>query len=268
MAATAKRRAQATLRPITSLKSAAVLTVCLLAGLLSAVSAQATRPRLSWTLPATVNASSPTSFSWTAVNLSAGSQLAVQRQEGTTRAWRTVVRLTGTSGSASLPGLPMGTYRLRLTVLNSRHIALGQVQRGLKVFGQVPLSSLFPQNNKGVYTTPTGTFAYLYNFPRGATPAITDARNNCRSIHLEFVPGVNYVYPEDLTESGSLTVVQETQDPVSVTRPYNTLGTLDVTLIPGQSWSINLSPNGKNELGYYFNGSASCYSAAPAEPPL
>ncbi|MGH2831429.1 MAG: hypothetical protein ACRDK2_01530 [Solirubrobacteraceae bacterium] len=226
----------------------------------------ASRPYLSWAFPSNATADEPMAFSWSASRLRPGSRLVVQRQEGTASAWHTIVGLKGSGGSASLPGLPMGRYRLRLASLGNHHAVFGQREQLVTVFGAVPLSTLFPHNNSGIYTTPTNTFPYLYNFPRSATAAITASHNNCRSMHLEFVPGVNYVYPEDRTESGTLTVVQETQDPASVTTPYNTLATLNVTLVPGRSWSINLSPNGKDELGYYFNGSADCYSTEPAAP--
>jgi hypothetical protein len=160
MAVTAEAQAGTTLRATTSLKPAAVLAICCLAGLLSATPAEAARSRLSWTLPTTATANSPTAFSWTATNLQPGSQLVVQRQEGSARVWRTMVQLPNRpSGSVQLPGLLLGSYRLRIVDFGSHARALAQQQRQLSVFGQVPFSTLFGGGGSGdVYATPTSTF--------------------------------------------------------------------------------------------------------------
>jgi hypothetical protein len=207
------------------------------------------------------------SFSWSAKHLKPGSHLVIQRQEGTARSWHSVVRLPSqSSGSAQLPGLPLGSYRLRIADLASHGRALAQQQHGLNVFGQVPFSALFSgygESGAGVYTAPNNTFPYVIsgddNFSDG-TAALAVVHNNCRSAHIEFMTS-------PLTGAmGVVTLAQETLDPASASAPTNTVGSLDAPLVPGHSWSVNLSQTGGTGyyLHFYLNGSASCDSAVPA----
>jgi hypothetical protein len=241
-----------------------VLTACVCLLLLGSTASATPAPHVSWMLPSSATADSPVSFTWTASHLAPHSQLVVQRQEGTARSWRTVARLTGASGSASLPGLPMGSYRLRLAVLGSRHLVRGYQQRLLEAFGEVPFSSLFPGHGHPVYAAATSSFPYV-SFAYGVNNTdgvLTDSQNNCRSVHLEFVPGtVGSFSSEMVGQLGTMTLVQESQDPASVTVPFNTVGTLDANVVVGQSWSVNFSQTGEYLFTFYVNGSASCDSA-------
>jgi hypothetical protein len=246
------------------LLAATTLALLALGGANSAAMA-APRSHVSWRLPAST-AGSPTPFSWSSAHLLPGSVVVVQRPVGTARVWRTVVRLSGVSGTASLPALALGSYRLRLAVIAGRQV-LAHQQRVLHVFGPVPLGTLFPSFNHslhGVYSTPTSAFPFIDR--TGETSGVLSANHNpCRSVHLEFVPGneasglVNYFEGEQAT----MTLVQETRDPVSVTTPFNVVAGLTATVIPGQSWSVNFSQTGNQGLFEYFiNGSAVCDSAA------
>lgn len=237
-------------------------------------------PRVSWTLPSTANAGSAVAFSWTAKHLRPGNRLVIQRQEGTARSWQTVVRLpNGISGSAQLPGLPLGTYRLRMADLGSRARALAQQQRGLNVFGQVPLIELFTGLNEPLTERPvataTHTFQYLLHYyapVRGSVLTEPAANNNCRSIHFDFVPvaptasdaRTPAAHKSQATEQGVLTLVQQSADPVSASAPYEAFGSLDASLTPGQSWALNLSvTGGENVLFIDLNGYAICDRVGP-----
>lgn len=235
---------------------------------LSASAVASRGPSLSWTLPQTASENSGLPFSWTARHPGRRHRLVVQRQEGTTRSWQTVMQLRTRSGSAELPGLPLGTYRLRLADL-SGHRVLVQETRGVGVFGEVPFSTLVVLDRKiGVYTTSTGTFPYVAEIYNYQTPAFTDGHNHCQSVHITFVPA-NGAEPG----IGTVTVVQESRDPVSASAPLlNTFGppvaqlvpgSLEAQLVPGQSWSVNTSGTHDAEPEFFINGSAVCDSTAP-----
>jgi hypothetical protein len=269
-----------------SVETAAVL--CVACMVLGGWAAQAARAHVSWRLASTTNAGAPTRFTWKAKGVGR-SKLVVQKQEGTARAWRTIVRLAGgNSGSAELPPLALGSYALRIAAIGSRASVLASQSRVLHVFGQVNLEMLFAgypgfyDGRNGTYATPTRTFSYVIGFPEyGSFPStgeppmsvdsISKANNHCRSIHLEFVPGSASSKPPPPGYIGVMTIVQETLDPVSVSVPANSIGSLDATLVPGHSWTIKVSHTGTTESGdppyyssgaFYVNGYGFCDSAS------
>lgn len=235
--------------------------------LVSAVLANPTR-RIAWTLPGSANAGSPVAFSWTAGHLRPGDRLVVQRQEGLAHAWLTMLRLpTEPTGSAQLPGLPLGSYHLRIAVVG-RGVVQAQQPRSLNVFGKVPLSTLFGSSHRGVYATPTTAFPYvleandLLDGARG-TGVITVAHNPCQAIFLEFVPGTSQAFPlpaEDyIGDVGTLAIVQESLDPASASAAFDAVNSVNDRLVPGQSWSVNVSqPANEESLYFYMNGYGSC----------
>jgi hypothetical protein len=245
-----------------SLKTSIGLVAVFLSIGLTASAAEARRPSATWTLPSSADAGSAVPYTWTAQRLKTGTVLVVQRQEGTAHSWHTVIQLGNrSSGSGQLPGMPLGRYRLRVAALGSRGRALAQQVHGLNVYGQVPFSSLFGprEGGSGVYTTPTHTFPYVIsgddNFSDGVA-VIADPHNNCRSVHIEFMAS------SVADAQGVVTVVQETLDPASASAPINSVGSLDAPVVPGHSWSVNLSQTGGAGyyLHFYLAGSASCDS--------
>jgi hypothetical protein len=97
-------------------------------------------------------------------------------------------------------------------------------------------------------------------------PAVTLTDNACRSAHFEFVPALpGELEGPDAANTGSITIVQQTLDPMSATAAFNTLGTLEASLVSGQSWSMNSKRTGGGSEGIYIyvNGYALCYSEAP-----
>jgi hypothetical protein len=225
------------------------------------------KPTVSLTAPSSIDAGAPLSVSWSAARVPAGSRLVIQRQQGTARVWRTVAHVAGPGGTQPLPSvkLAIGTYRFRIADLGSHNKVLAQRQRTVHAFGDVPFSTLFTDfhDSPGVYTTPSRTFSYV-DIAGDDETAFTVAHNHCRSVHFDFVPGVNGDAQSSVT--GSLTVVQETLDPASASVPAETIGALDAALVPGKSWSLLTAHTGGGSglygVQFYLNGSANCDSTA------
>jgi hypothetical protein len=191
--------------------------------------------------------------------LGSGHKLVIQQPVGTAHTWRSIMKLPSSSGSAELPGLPLGVYRLRIADLVGRRV-LAQQALNIRVFGEVPFSTLLRgvSPGAGVYATSTTSFPYvtLYEPSRSA---FSVRRNPCVAVHVAFVPG-GFGYPNGSNISGTVTVVQESRDAVSASASYNSIGSLDAELVPGQSWSVNVSWQGEHEPLIYINGYAVCDS--------
>ncbi len=207
----------------------------------------------------------PTTVQYGSRGVRPGQRVALQRRVGTGRVWRTVASLAhNRAGMVSIPALPLGSYSLRIAVLRGSRVTSQHGAR-LLVFGTVPLSRLVNQGEVGVYTLPDSTFRYVIkNYGAsdgGPGTLLTSKKSPCRSVHFEFVPGTESGSENLHGETGSAAVVQESLDPVKTTVAGQTVGTVDATVIPGQSWSLNVESNGGNRLlTWYVNGSASCYS--------
>jgi hypothetical protein len=198
----------------------------------------------------------PTQLQYTASGVRPAQQLVIQRQEGSGKFWRTIVRLPHrASGSATLPSLPLGEYGVRIAVLGRQGVILRQRASRLLVFGEVSLGDLLDTQGGGVDTLPTSTFRYEISHWAGGV-AITEEKNYCRSVHIELVPEQTKEGPEEV---GTMTVVQESLDPVKVTVPGQTLGNLEAPLVPGQSWSLTLEEKGNWIIDFRMSGDASCY---------
>lgn len=239
-----------------------VLALCLVASsiLTSAAGARPPKASVSLALPSSVSENAAVPFSWTGKHLGPKHRLVIQRPVGTARVWKTMLRLSGNNGAAELPGFPLGVYRLRIADLVGRRVLAKQVV-SLAVFGPVPFSSLFGYSTH-VYSTPTSSFPYVTTAGHTEQPAFKVEENPCLSVHVEFVPG-----QRNGPGTGTLTLVQETRDPVVATAAYDTVGSLDAQLTPGQSWAVNTSYNTSTpadwEPNFYINGFAICSSTQP-----
>lgn len=242
------------------------LIVGLLLGASSATTALAqARPHLSWSLP-NATAGTPTSVSWSASRVPAGAQLVIQRPVGTAKVWRDVARLSGSSGTASLPAESLGSYPFRLAALGSHHRVLAQSQRSLHVFGKVPFAVLFGQTTD-TFATPSASFAYAFNKDGAQNGIISVTKNPCESVTVEFALGSAYADTSEFSgEQGTVSIVQQTRDPVSASAGIEGLNSISTTLVPGQSWSVNDSESSSeghsSEFEFFLNGSAVCDSAA------
>jgi hypothetical protein len=186
------------------------------------------------------------------------------------------MRLPSNSGSAELPGMPLGKYRLRLADL-SGHRVLAQQVAGIGVFGQVPLSTLFrggylPNGDleSGVYATPSSSFPYIGGAVVGdrsrPNTVFSVSHNRCSAVHIGFVlgetPGEGYSYPESIY--GVVTLVQQSRNPVTSEVPLNGIGSVDAELVAGQTWSMLVAENNRDGIPagptVYFNGYAVCDS--------
>jgi hypothetical protein len=219
------------------------------------------RASLSWTLPRTASAGQAIGFTWHGSHLGKGRKLVIQKPMGTAHTWRTILRLPTNSGSAQLPSLPLGKYRLRIADLAGRYL-LAQQAAGVAVFGEVPFSMLFNSPERA-YATPKYSFPYIASWEDwGNSTAFTVEHNHCNSVHIGFV-GAGWV-DQEAGNSGvfTLTVVQESHEPTSASSPWETIGSLDAELVPGQTWAVKIAASAV-EPELYINGYAVCDSIVP-----
>lgn len=240
---------------------AAAALVCLVGLSLPAGAIGKAKPKVSWTLPRTASEGAVIPFSWSGSSLSAEHRLVIQRPVGTARTWRTIQRLGGNRGRAKLSGLPLGKYRLRIAAIAGGRVLAQQV-RSLAVFGPVPFSTLFNDHQDKSHVTPQFTFPYVLWYYGDETPLFNVDRNNCLSVHIDFV-ALEYKNPS-APGTAILTLVQESREAISASAAYSTLGALDAPLTPGQSWAVNAShvSSGPSPKGY-INGFAVCNSREP-----
>jgi hypothetical protein len=223
----------------------------------------ALRARVSLTLPQAVSENAPIPFSWAGSHLGRGHKLVVQRPVGTAHTWQTILRLPSNSGSGELPGMALGSYRLRIADVIGRRV-LAQQAVTINVYGTVPFTTLLRSGTRS-YATPTSSFPYVamweaYDYNN---PGVAVTNNHCLSVHVAFVPGKEGENAKLAEGVGTLTLVQESRDPVSASVAYNGIGSIDAELTPGQSWAINASyaDNGHHlPPEMYLNGYAVCDS--------
>jgi hypothetical protein len=251
--------------------------LCPLAAHASQPRRESPKPHIAWTLPASANANTPIGFSWTANKLPAGSHLAIQEPVGTAKVWRSIARLQNVKGSSTIPGLSLGQdYRYRLALLNHQGQLLAEIPRSIDIYGQVSLAKLAgntADNTSGIYASPTSSFPFVYSlkaaFYGGLSAtvfSVTPADNDCETVTLQFEVGsYSQAWPNEANVGATLTVVQETQNPVSEPASFNNVGTVTATLIPGQSWAINGSytnTNGYDQAAQiYVSGFGICDSS-------
>lgn len=239
-------------------------------GLAASVSVAQAKPSLTLTLPAQADAGTPASFSWTATRAVSRGTLVVQRQVGTARVWRTIRKLSGKSGSGTLPPLALGSYQWRIANIGPgpRRKLAAERRRTLRVFGKVPLATLIGGGlTTKTLSLPTTTFPYVLELKSygGVEMPLTSTRSVCRSLHLDLAGG-------DAGEgaSGTVTLVQETDDPKAATVPRLAMATLGSPLALDRSWSVRVvqdqAGGGSIAMSFYFNGFASCYSSAALKP--
>jgi hypothetical protein len=224
----------------------------------------APKAKVSLALPSMANEGAAISFSWTGRHLGPNHRLVLQKPVGTAHVWKSIMRLNSNSGSAEMSGLPLGTYRLRIADLIGRRVIAQQVGT-LPVYGQVPFSTLFNDHQSKVQTTPQYTFPWVVSHYDGDGPtAFQVSNNNCLSVHIGFV-SMEY-YNHGATGTETLTLVQESKEPVSTSVAYNAIGSLDAELVVGQSWAVSqshLSEHQGSPTMTYINGYAICKSAEP-----
>jgi hypothetical protein len=235
----------------------------------SALAAQ--KPSVGLALAREVDASTPIAYEFTSNHVRSTEKLVLQREVGSAHVYRTVRTLPHVhSGSGSAPGLPLGEYRFRIAVLDKprkgHRKVLASRRARVSVFGTVSLAHLLDNPSGGTYTSPTRTFpwvlrAHAFSVTGDTALTVSATRNHCRAIHFDFIPENNDYNQGD---SSTLTVVQQSADPVSATAHTDELGALDVGLRPGESWSLKASlATGHSSTDIDVNGSAVCSSAAP-----
>lgn len=239
-----------------------VLALCMLwAGMVPANAAAKRKAAVSWSLTPTVNEGAPIPFSWSAARLGRNYRLVIQRPFGTVHVWKSIMRLQTTSGSATLPGSGLGTRRFRIAAFRGSKLLAKQVS-SVSIFGTVQFTTLLQIDSPAVHTMTGNSFSYVREWSVGGDYSenlFGVSNNNCSSVHVAFAVGS---WASESRVIGTVTVVQESRDPVSSSVPFEGTGSVDAELTPGQTWGVNASTQGG--VGEFFiNGYATCYSTEP-----
>lgn len=221
----------------------------------------ANAPQLSLKVPAHAHANKSSTVTFHATG--AGSDtLALQRLVGSS--WRTVRKLHGTSGTATLPALPIGVYDVRVAAFSGAGHLVTAAGRKLRVFGTVKFTQLFGQPVHA-YSTPEANFHYTFQFynSRGAYTALVAKNAPCDSIHVQFIPG---------TDNGNATVIgvssatlylgRHNRSKLHATVAPQRIGKVHGALDLNGAWSIYVaqSAGGGQLITWYLNGFADCDS--------
>ena len=274
------------------LLTAAAVTV--FASLLApAFAAAAAAPTVTLKLPTSVNAGTRIRFSWSTSKLPNGSGLIVQTPKG--HGWHTVLTLTKPtkptkpskstkrgassalttlttrSGSGLLPARTIGQGEsYRLAAVNARGRVLASSVDSVNVFGTVSLNALSGEATSadGVYIGPASSVMYWQDFyanDDGPVVAVVAGDNNCSSVTVQYVEGDSNAgnWSADAGDATTVKIVQQSQRAVATSAPFNTTGSVTATLIPGQSWGIDVSDSENLfEPVTYLSGTAVCDSTA------
>lgn len=218
-------------------------------------SAVQAKPVVKIAVNATAMENVPTPISWSGKRLGKGHRLVIQRPVGTARIWKTVMRLKTDRGAGHLPPRALGEYRFRVAALRRGDLIVKRVFT-LPVYGVVSFADLIGSSERN-YATATSSFPYASNEEPSEKPALAVKDNRCISAHVEFVPG-----GRSGMGTGTVTLVQETRDPVAATAPYDTIASFDALLTPGETWALNTSyaTNSEEnwEPSFYVNGFGIC----------
>jgi hypothetical protein len=234
-------------------------------------------PSISLTMSGAANAGAAIPYSWTASKIPAGGAVVLQEQEGTGHVWQTLATMPASTGTADLPGQSLGAnYQFRAAVTTRSGAVLAAQTASLDVFGQVPLSDLVNDpggDNSGTYTGPTSVFDYEglnggcaldcdgLSYQPQTLLSVQPTANDCESLSLTFIEGdYSSQWKNDAGDSVTLSVLQQAANPVGVSSPFNVAGALNVTLTPGQSWSLTIQAAGPSLPNAYVDGYGMCDS--------
>src|SRR5579863_6756690 len=180
--------------------------------------------------------------------------------------------MTGTSGNAGLtsPQQIGQNYAFRVAVLDGSTLLATSAVSDVNVFGRVPFSTLTAPSywvNPGTYNGPTFTFPFEFQSGGGTTSApktvlsVATADNDCTIVHVDYVVGPLPGVSGDPNATETVSVIQQSANPVSSTTPVAQQSSVDATVIPGQSWAVNAA----SAVGWnvYLNGYAICDSTQP-----
>lgn len=219
-------------------------------------------------LPASVEANQPISFSYRLANLPGHDRLYLQHPVGTAHYWRDLARLTPSAhGIAQTTGLPMGTFRYRLAITAGKQTIWAGHPVSVRSYVNVPLDRLVPSAEPGSVVIGSNTFNYVFIVHSdediaGTTFQVLGSHDtNCRYLALE-IGYADAFFSTNLYWVAVLT--QQTQTPVSVTIWPEQVVPLAASLIPGQSWSLGLTLEKSTPADYegganiYLNGYANC----------
>lgn len=238
--------------------------------LLTAGSADAKNPKLLLSIPQTrINHGTPVGLTYAASHLRRGSKLYVQRQFGTRRVFKDVVRLRKASGTSSASGLPVGRYAFRLAAYHGR--TLTGMSNIVEVYSYGVISAETLCNTSGndaefedgcdAGTIQVGNTVFPYvsaddhgntNSEGGADLEVTDS--SCRYASISFA-----VQNGDDANSVGAIVTQSAADPRSSGTASGSVGTLNAA-ITSPDWDVTFWTD-TGDASVYWNGSFDCWSA-------
>lgn len=247
--------------------SLGTLAMVLVMTLFSGQALASQRPTINFRLTANGQSGVATEFTYSVQDVPLRASFVLQRAEGTGGVWRTIEKLQPGNGSGTVPALGIGTWRVRLAVLvvrNRHSVAIAQAVHSLNVFGVVSLPQLLG-TPVGSVTIPNSVYSYAFDTYDGAVNYVALAvgtSNPCSSLSLSWVAGTPSVNdPYDPSQGGTVTVVQESLDPVATSAAMGIVTQMQaVTLVPGQPWSITVAQTQSSGylFDWYFNGTAVC----------
>ncbi len=156
-----------------------------------------------------------------------------------------------------MPRLPLGAYNLRIAAVGAHRHVVSYQRHSLHVYGQVPFSTL-TGSTSSVFNAPSHTFRYVLSGAAGDVP-FTAKANPCRSVHVDYIG--DFRGDPSVYKPATVTILQESLDPVSTSVGADTIGAVDARLVPGKAWSVQLGHEETSSPDIYANGTASCYRA-------
>jgi hypothetical protein len=222
-----------------------------------------------------VDAKQPATLNYSSVGVPSAATFVVQRQFGSANVWRKVASLSGPSGSATVPGVPLGKYLYRIHAKLPGGGAVNSHSHPLFSYGAVPLDQLCNEyfdgftihgdncGDQDTYQIGGTVFTYTASNYAEAAPdyrIVLEAKSSsCRSVDVKW--GVPDGYESSQNAMVTLSVIRADADPQRGTIPLKQVGTLHATLNK-KAWNIDLSVanNNSNSIRTGFTATLSCYT--------
>lgn len=204
-------------------------------------------------------------------SLPGGWSLSLQRRMGTSGGWGDVKTLDSGSRSTSFSPSNLGTFKVRVAAKDrAGSVQSASAPKIVTVYGRVPLAKLLSGRAAQSVSIGSRTFTYYlrpniasaFYDPVEGNPYFGYTSSPCRSIHLDIAVS-DSAAAFTTAAPNSFEVRQESQDAVKVDTPPGTVQSLEVQLVPGQSWKAWFS--GNHYL--YVNGYAICSAVKQLEFP-
>jgi hypothetical protein len=225
------------------------------------------RPSIRVATPEAVDAGQPFTVGIRGSRLSGAVPLSLQARRADVDRWQKVASLEPASRFYRVPGLGMGSYRLRVVSTRPHGNVVSRPSRPVHAFKRIPLSKLVATPG-GVFESLTdgSPFAWavdghpglIEGAPSPSHRLLDDLDNACRALHVDFTAGH--------TVQSAYVRVAGASSPAQATTETGVLGSVDAQLTPGRRWSL-VAATTASSVYVYVNGDASCYSARQLATP-